>query len=128
MIVWNEQKGNNHFWSYKASGILCSFFCFSQLCLFPKEEPKGGLVFFYRYESHGSGEMMFSFVQIESFLFLVHVNTCFPHHDAFWFLKNKNKKLSHSFIIGIAKVLLPLLWRKRCLISQFKYFCLWRQL
>lgn len=115
MFVWSEQRGNDHFWSYQANKILCSFFCFPQLCLFPKvEEFRGQLILFYKYQSHDSGELLcgvivclcgfFCFVlfaQMEPFLSLVYVNICFPHPDAF---------------------LLPLLWRKRSLISQFKYF------
>lgn len=70
-VDWTEGKWNDHLGSCKASRILCSFFFFffylPQFCLFPKEESRGGLVLFCKYQSHGSGEVLFSFAQMESF-------------------------------------------------------------
>lgn len=132
MFVWSEQRGNDHFWSYKASEILCSFFCFPQLCLFPKEEFRGQLVLFCKYQSHGSGEMLCGlFVWVSLCCFVCSNGAIFipsickhllSSSWCFLMVKKTKIKLSDSLVISNYKVLLPLLWRKRSLISQFKYF------
>ena len=93
-------------------------FCLLQLCLFPKKEPREELVLFFKYQSHGSGEMLFLFAQIESFLPLVHVNICFPYHDAFWCLKTIAAFRQFSYTQCQSSLTLAL--KKRSLISQFK--------
>lgn len=108
VFVWSEPRRNDHSGSCEASGILCSSFAPPALP-FSKRGPRGGLVLFCKYQSHGSGEMLFTFAHIESFVRLVRVNICFPRHDAFWCLKKAKQKLSDSLVISSVKVRLPLL-------------------
>lgn len=82
VFVWGEQREVIILGAMKQVESYGASFVFPSFALF-QEVPRGGLVFFGKYQSHGSGEMLFSFAQIESFLPLVHVNICFPHHDIF---------------------------------------------
>ena len=81
VFVWVEQRGVIILGTMKQVESYGASFVFPSFALF-QEVPRG-LVFFGKYQSHDSGEMPFSFAQIESFLPLVHVNICFPHHDIF---------------------------------------------
>ena len=62
--------------------------------------------------------MLFLSAQIESFLRLVHVNICFPYHDAFWCFKTT--AAFRQFRYTQCQSSLTLALKKRSLISQFK--------
>lgn len=79
-VGWTE--GNDHLGAMQQVGSYVASFAFPSSALFQKD-PRGRLIFFCKYQSHGSGEMLFPFAQRELFLPLVHVNICLLHHDIF---------------------------------------------
>lgn len=101
-------------------GSYIASFHLLQLCLFPEEEPRGRLVLFCKYQSHGSGEILFLFAQIESFL----PNMCKYLLSSSWAFRCFKKTTFRQFSYKQCQSSLPLALKKRSLISQFKNFSL----